>query len=167
MRILNIKIVLFFGLLLLFSSSCKKEEIEVCEPIVPCREELELGEPVIASPNCEYWLKDGEDELSFEVIGINDSRAFGGMCSVSTGGFAEVHFITRLNGYMTTTVLNMRGCQPPHIEYEPTNAGLPSYRRGNYIFRLMRVYPQSLEIEWEDKPSSLEGYTFRMVLLKD
>lgn len=150
--------------LLMVIGGCKKEKF--CDPR-RCGEEIQLETPVLAKANCEYWYSDGEDELSFEIIGVNEHRSKGVDCEISWGGVAEVHFITRLNGSMTTTVLSWLGCTPTHFEYEVDNNNMPSYRRGEYVLRLLRLSPASLDMDFGSEDPALEDYSFRMVLLKD
>ena len=151
-----------FLLKLFFASGCLMLVLSVfgCKKNKKCVEKISVEKVFTVKQNCTYTFSDGNSEIDFCLLDINDGRAFGAECNVITyGGIAQVN----LSANDDTLNFEWWGCQGD-TDYSIYSNDLPSNEINGYQLKMMKMHPFSEDLN--APPESIEDYELEFVLLK-
>ena len=136
-------------------TQCKKKDVNGLnvQPVY-------LDIPFEITTKDSFYLTDGTTNIGLRLISIYDDRATGFLCSISTGGQANIAIGISLNNvFLDTCLKSIPGCSNG-AEYDTLNPTAPKCLFQPYRIYLLKLNP------YDKKEDDISKYSVKYVIKK-
>ncbi|MFM2305671.1 MAG: hypothetical protein RLZZ367_340 [Bacteroidota bacterium] len=153
MKIQKTVAVIALIIIVVGASGCRKKDINTVN-VQPVYYDI----PFEITTKDSFYLADGLNSLGIKLVSIYDDRATGVLCSISSGGQANIKAAIYLNNLAIDTCLkSIPGCSN-NQEYDTINPNAPKCVYQTYSIHLLKLNP------YDKKEDDIAKYSVKYVI---